>query len=253
MTGKMQKTSQSAVGMYLYGITHGDGPSEYGSIGIDGANVYRVTAGKLQAVVSETARPRIRPERRNLGAHSEVLKRIMQDGPLLPMAFGIVATDEEALRAALIKSQSELLEQLDAVTGKLEMGLRLFWDVPNIFEYFISRHPTLREARDAMTEHEDRHQLIAVGQLFERLLQEEREQHTEVVTQVLTSHGVEYLRNPVRAERDVFNLACLSQQADRERFEQIVAEAAASFGAEFTFDYNGPWAPHHFVSLHLSL
>lgn len=103
---------------------------EYGSIGIDGANVYRVTAGKLQAVVSETARPRIRPERRNLGAHSEVLKRIMQDGPLLPMAFGIVATDEEALRAALIKSQSELLEQLDAVTGKLEMGLRLFWDVP---------------------------------------------------------------------------------------------------------------------------
>ena len=28
------------------------------------------------------------------------------------------------------------------------MGLRVSWDVPNIFEYFVNTHPDLRAARD---------------------------------------------------------------------------------------------------------
>jgi hypothetical protein len=35
------------------------------------------------------------------------------------------------------------------------------------------------------------------------------------------------------------------------RFEEGVFEAAKLFDNNYTFDYNGPWAPHNFVELDL--
>lgn len=252
----MANSTQQTAGEYLYAIARTRGQADFSEAGIDGAPVRWLSTGQVAALVSRTTRSRLRPERRNLSTHNAVLKWAMQDSSVLPVAFGVVATDEAALLRALRDNQAELSAQLDRIEGKIEMGLRVVWDVPNLFEYFVKLRPELRAARDALVGEKQsagRDDMIELGRMFAELLTEERDRHYERVAEVLTRHGVEIKRNPTRNERDVLTLACLIPRTAQAEFEQAVTEAAAGFDSSFTFDFNGPWAPHNFVELNLRL
>ena len=252
----MADTNHPGAGEYLYAIAASRGKDDYGEPGLDGAPVRWLSTGQVAALVSRTNRSRLRPERRNLAIHNAVLKWAMQDSTVLPVAFGVVATDEEALLRALTENHAALAAQLARVRDKVEMGLRVVWEVQNLFEYFVRLRPELRAARDAMLgsgQSARRDEMIELGRLFAELLGEERDRHYERVAQVLARHGFEIKRNPTRNERDVLTLSCLVPRAAQAEFEQAVTEAAAAFDNSFTFDFNGPWAPHNFVELNLSL
>jgi len=242
--------------LYLYAVAPDLNGVNFGPIGLDGGTVYAITNGRVSAVVSDVPE-KIRPERRQLAAHQEVLKRLMLDATaVLPVAFGVVADNPAAIRRILSGNQKPFLEQLRRVAGRVEMGLRVTWDVPNIFEYFVQTHPELRIARDRFFGgHREPAQddKIELGRLFDRLLVEDREAHTERVVEMLTPSCVEISRNTPRTEREVVNLACLIGRAGREQFEAAVFEAAKLFDNHYAFDYNGPWAPHNFVDLTLDL
>jgi hypothetical protein len=148
------------------------------------------------------------------------------------------------------------LEQLERVAGKVEMGLRVKWDVPNIFEYFIDIHPELRAARDHLLgnqrppRQEDR---IELGQLFDHLLNEDREAHGEKLEEVIGPCCAELKRSPLRNVNEVANLNCLVGRSEQTPLEEAVLQAARLFDNNFAFDLNGPWAPHNFVEMDLKL
>ncbi len=242
------------MGKYLYAIVAGSGDRTYGPIGINGGVVHTLSHGSVAAVVSDITEKRIRPERKNLAAHNAVVKRLMEDTTILPVAFGTLADSPLAVRNILKKHSAAFVEQLDRVRGKVEMGLRVTWDVPNIFEYFVNRHRELAELRDSVLgkqrgpSQEDK---IELGRRFDRLLTQERERHTEAVVEVLAPHCVDIEQNQPREEREVMHLACLVDRDAQKGFEDGVFEAAKLFDNNFAFDFNGPWAPHHFVDVAL--
>jgi len=242
--------------LYLYAVAPASDGWNFGPIGVDGGTVYSIANGRVSAVVSEVPQ-KLRPERRQLAAHQEVLKRLMLEASaVLPVSFGVVADDPEAVRRILSRNQKPFLEQLRRVAGREEMGLRVTWDVPNIFEYFVHTHPELRVARDRFFGgHREPTQddKIELGRLFDRLLMEDREAHTERVVEILTQSCVEIKRNKPRTEHEVVNLACLVARDAREQFEAAIFEGAKLFDNSHAFDYNGPWAPHNFVDMSLDL
>jgi len=243
-------------GRYLYAIVPGGANPTLGDFGIDNSLVYAISDGRLAAVVSNVPNDRIRPERRHLAAHQEVLKRLMAETAVLPVSFGIVADGPQAVRRILTNSRVALLEELDRVAGKVEMGLRITWDVPNIFEYFVNTHPELRAARDRVLGPQRRptqDEKIELGRMFDRILNEDREAHMERVEEVLAPRCVEIKRNPPRNEEEVANLACLVARAALAQFEEGVFEAAKWFDNNFAFDFNGPWPPYNFVQIRLDL
>lgn len=239
-------------GRYLYAITDAAADGVGGTIGVNGAPAYVIPEGPVAAVVSNIAEKRIRPERSKLSAHHGVIKRLMADTTVLPVAFGTIADSLQAVRDILVENRAAFLEQLTRVRGKVEMGLRVTWDVPNIFEYVVHRHPELAALRDAVLgkqrdpSQEDK---IEMGRLFDRLLNQDRELHTEAVLGVLSPHCVEITQNTPREEREVMHLACLVERDAQKRFENGVFEAAKLFDNHFAFDFNGPWAPHHFINV----
>jgi hypothetical protein len=243
-------------GKYLYAIAALVEDRAYDVAGIDGGAVHGVSNGRVAAVVSDCARQKLRPERAHLAAHQEVLKRLMFDTTVLPMAFGIIADDVKAVRRMLSLNQQAFLEQLERVAGRVEMGLRVKWDVPNIFEYFIDIHPELRAARDRLlgnhraSRQEDK---IELGQLFDRILSEDREAHFEKLEETLAPFCVEIKRSPPRNINDVANLNCLIGRHGQEQLEDAVFQAATLFDNNYAFDLNGPWAPHNFVEMDLEL
>lgn len=236
---------------YLYAITDDTEDRSYGKIGIDGATVYTMTQGSLAAVVSDTVSKKIRPERRKLTAHHDVVTKLMAERTVLPAAFGTIASSAQSVGDILKKNQHLFIQQLKRVNGKVEMGLKVMWDVPNIFEYFVNQCPELAAVRDNMLARQHgpaRDQKIELGRLFERLLIQEREAHTKAVMRMLSRHCAEIKQNKPRIEREVMRLACLVDRSDRKEFEEGIIAAAKLFDNNYTFDFNGPWSPYNFVS-----
>ena len=243
-------------GRYIYAIIIGSKAKSYGAIGIEGSIVHLISSGSVSAVVSDVLNRKTRPERRHLAAHQEVLNLLLKETTPLPMSFGTIANGEETIRNILSRNQESFLEQLHRVANKVEMGLRVARDVPNIFDHFVHTYPELRAARDRFfTIHRQptQDEKIELGRLFESILNEDRETFTEKVEGVLTRYCFEIKRNKCRNEREVMNLACLVGRRERTRFEAGVFETARMFDNNFTFDYNGPWAPHNFVDIDLNL
>ena len=243
-------------GRYIYAIVPDQGTLQLGPIGLEGGEVYTLGDGKVAAVVSDLGGGRIRPQRRNMAAHQEVLKQLLRDTTLLPAAFGLVADDEVAIARILKDNRSGFLDQLARVANRVEMGLRMTWDVPNIFEYFIGVYPELQELRDDYFRdgaNLTQEQMITLGRSFEQLLEQDREDYTDQVEAVMRSCCSEIKRNKVRGEKEIMNLACLVERGNIAAFEHAVLEAARPYDNNFAFDFNGPWAPHNFVELDIRL
>ncbi len=239
---------------YLYAIVASGEPRLYPSLGVEGQDVYTITDGRVAAVVSSLAGSKIRPERANLRAHQAVLKLLIEDTTPLPMAFGTIADNPQAIHKILLQNRRAFDEQLARVAGKVEMGLRVTWDVPNIFEYFVNTHTELRLLRDRLMSARSeftQEEKIELGRKFDRLLHADREEHTARVERVLAPLCVEFKASPCRNEHEVINLACLVKRDVQEAFSSGVFAAAKFFDNNFSFDYSGPWAPHNFVELDL--
>lgn len=239
-------------GKYLYAITENDIERSFGPVGLDGGDVYTIANGKLAAIVSDTDLKRIRPDRRHLAAHQAILKRLLNETTPLPLSFGVVADGTDEIIKILKENRSAFLRQLSRVSGKVEMGLRVTWDVPNIFEYFVNKHPELRIARDQFlgTQREpSQEDKMELGRMFDRLLNEDRELYMEKVEKAVVKVCSKLHRNSTRNECEVMNLACLVEREGIDAFEASVFEAAKLFDNNYAFDYNGPWAPHNFVNM----
>jgi len=241
-------------GKFIYALVEGDGERIYKVRGIGNGAVYSLPEGKIAAVVGDVHSTRVRPERRNLMAHRAILAHLLELGTVLPMRFGIIAANSRAVHELLAANASRIEEQLLRVHNRVEMGLRVSWDVGNIYEYFVSSHPILREMRDRLVNEGDsasRDEKIELGRLFDRLVNDERQKHTERVTEVLQNYCEEVTSNSPKKEREVMNLACLVDREAQSEFEKGVFDASKLFNNDFLFDYNGPWAPHNFVDLDL--
>ena len=241
-------------GQYIYAIADATIPDSFGPIGVLGSELQSLRHGDIAAVVSEFSEKRLRPERRNLAAHNAAIKRLMEEQTVLPIAFGTIAESDDAVISILQKNQATIHEELERVRNKVEMGVRVVLDIPNVFEYFVNRHNELTMLRDRiLSMHHAASQLdkIELGRVFERILNTERERHASAVLKVLKPVCSEIIQNPQKDEREVMHLACLIRREDQAAFEEAIFEAAKLFNNDFAFDFNGPWAPHHFINLNL--
>ncbi|MBC8245274.1 MAG: GvpL/GvpF family gas vesicle protein [Verrucomicrobia bacterium] len=248
---------------YLYAITAAKNPPRLGDLqGVSpmpgkGGRVELLTAGSVAAVVSDVAGSRIRPERRNLAAHQKVLDAIKAGGqPFLPSAFGIMAPSQKSLVAMLEANADTLMGDLNRLADKVEMTLRLKWNVPNIFDYFVGRTPDLAELRDryfGQPGGPSREDKIELGSQFDQLLNQARERHVATLRRALGGVVEEFAEKPVADETMVCHLVCLITRDAEGAFEDKLVEAARLFDDHFAFDYNGPAAPHHFVQARLEM
>ena len=250
----MAQQKDGSGGTYLYAVIAGGTEKTYGPIGIDDSEVYCLSHGPVAAIVSDLTHAALRPQRRHLAAHERVLKRLLEAGSPLPMSFGAIADGPEDIRLMLASHADVLVEQLERVHGRVEMGLRVRWDIPNPIEYLVDRHDELRAARDQVFRsgrEPSPAERMELGRLVENLLREERATRAERVERDLHPYCAEIKEGKLRDERELVCLACLIERGSEDAFARGVVEAASHFDAHCCFDYNGPWPAHSFVDLNL--
>ena len=244
----------SGNGKYIYGFMRNGVKPTFTIPGIDGKPVFTISDNGVAAVVSDGPDGKLRPERKHLSAHHGVIKEIMKTLTILPVSFGVVADNEAGIKKILKLNHDSFISQLKRMEGKVEMGLKIDWDVENIFEFMVRKHRTLELFRDNIflkptgaTQEEK----LELGRMFETILNEDREKHIATVQDILKDYCCEIKVNKPKDEKTIMKLACLVEKTKLEQFEKGVFEAAKEFDDNYAFDFNGPWATHNFVDINL--
>ena len=138
-------------GRYVYCIIPwGGGKSavSFGDLGIeDSGEVYALPFGDIAAVVSNASFKEYVLTEDNVRTHNQVITLVMEEYPVLPMAFGMVFKNEGVLKGVLEKTRSDLKKALKEVEGKVELGIKVI--LPRGAEFdedaFASEIKVLRE------------------------------------------------------------------------------------------------------------
>lgn len=251
-------TAQS--GTYLYAVASGIRTPEtlQNLTGVMGGKVYTVEDADLTAVVSDVpTREEMRPERRNMAAHQQVVGKATEaSSVVLPVAFGTIAESADGVRDLLARHHEDLESRLRRVDGKRQITLQLNYSRAdnNIYEYLVGQDEELRQARDQLRDAGDaatREQKIDVGQRFEAALNALREQYAQDLESAVQGGCAEFKRLPPRTEKEIARLVCLLDQKQLEGWETVVKEAGAKLPDDFVITQAGPYAPYDFVDLHL--
>jgi hypothetical protein len=224
--------------------------------GVAGASVETIVEGSVAAVVSPMSVPRLRPQRANLAAHHRILHDLAEEQPVLPVVFGTISGSEAALRDILRRNHEALVQSLERLRGRVEMGLKIYWDLPNVFEYFVATCQELEDMRNRLFRFGRTptvEEKIELGERFATLLQQARQRHTRRVKDALAGCCVEVRTIDAGEERMIMKLACLVERQRQSQWEQGVRQAASLFDDHYRFDYNGPWPPYNFADVELDV
>lgn len=250
------QTATAVNGKHLYAIV----PAAFHEIGgehlgVNGSPVYTIQRDNLAAVVSDIAVPRLRPERRHLAAHSEVLQNLLLKTTPLPIAFGVVAGTQEDVQVLLKRHRSVFESHLSRLENKVEMSVRISLDLPNVFDYFIRTNEDLRAVRKSLFaggREPSQNEKIELGRLCEAVLNNEREIMAQQIENSLEYLCSETRRADLRQEHELVNLICLVDKSKLQNFNAAIETVAESFSDDFAFKISGPFAPHNFVELRLN-
>ena len=172
-------STASQTGLYLYGITvAGRLPQPMGGVG--GASVETIVEGSLAAVVSPTGVDRIRPQRAIWRPTTASCTTWRMSGRYCLWSSAPSVEAKKRCDAILRQNQGALLGSLERLRGRVEMGLKVYWDLPNVFEYFVASCQELEAMRDRLfragrlpTVEEK----LELGERFAALLGQARQRH----------------------------------------------------------------------------
>jgi Gas vesicle synthesis protein GvpL/GvpF len=167
--------------LQVFGVVRQGHPPPQGGLA-ERLGVGMVESGKLAAAVGAVEDDAQLTEE-DAALHLDILILLLRDGPVLPLAFGTLSPDEDAVRAEVLDQVAgDLTRRLDAVDGYVEARLEVFFDEPAALREVMQADPELRglsaEAQGANAGLEGR---IALGEAVSRRLDEWRQMRAEAL------------------------------------------------------------------------
>jgi hypothetical protein len=216
--------------IYAYGICEATAamPPPQGR-GLGGAKLRTLQSGAIAAIYSRHRSLRARPEANQVLTHERVLEQIMARGPVVPLRFGTQLQREEQLAVVLARRGTELLQTIDRVRGRVELGIRV---IPE----------WIKETNRDGAAVGGREMLIARVGEHRRALRVARELHAPLAAIAAASTMQEYPRPPA------ILVASYLVDADRVAAFRRQAKQLAASQNKMRVLITGPWPPYSFAA-----
>ncbi len=248
-----------SAGTYIYCIGRADAfgeddsPLQARAIGAVGDPVRTVEFMSLAAVVSDSPAARYDISRANTMAHQVVIEEAMGRSDILPVRFSTVAKSDEAVRDRLLKRRfGELHSLLHFVQGRVELGLKVFWNRERLFADVTAESAQIRALRDAIinrSAEEAHYERIRLGQLTEAAINSKRDREAETILESLRPLATETKVNKVLTDMMVLNAAFLVDRSREQEFDAKVSALDSAEDGRLMLKYVGPLPPYNFVNL----
>jgi hypothetical protein len=247
------RQSRDSEGRFIYAAILLNGNPDFVGIdllGLDGCKVYMIPYRDVAAVVSDYPVGEIKLIRKNLSPYHDVTRRLAETCTTIPARFGQIAEDGEKLLRVLRRNYPRIRQELERLDQKVEMGVKIFWEVDNLFEYFVKTDAELRSLRDRIFSRQSPPttlQLIELGGIVSDRMNARKEAVSRKVVSALRRAAVEEKLDEPGEEKMVMSGWFLVSKERRQDFEQMVNEAASLLGEAYAVKVNGPWVPFNFV------
>ena len=243
----------SPQGKYIYGIAEEPQHRKFSFPGIGSVDVYTINYEQIAAVVSDTEFPEIDPTRKNVQAHTIAQEALLKEYNLLPMGFGMIATDEDEVRSLLEDNYDGLLGELNRLAGKIEVELKVFWEQEAVINELQGENAALTRLKakisSASSPLEVQNLLSAAGKLVESIVCDWKTRYAELVYDILQKLSFEAkVNNPVGI-KNLLNASFLIEKSRESEFKEQVYELDTKFQGKMNFKYVGPLPPYNFVNL----
>ncbi|HWG60494.1 MAG TPA: GvpL/GvpF family gas vesicle protein [Streptosporangiaceae bacterium] len=244
----------TAVAFYVYGVVPNDVEmtEDAHGVGDPPAEVQLVRHGTVAAIVSEVGLNRpLGPQ--DLMSHQELLDSVVAVAPVLPMRFGAVMTDPEAVANELLApNEGGFAAALAELEGRAQFVIKAIYIDRAVLPEIVSRNPeaaSLREQiRSVDDENATRDARIRLGELVTNEIATMRDADTREAVEALSPHAeATNLREP-SDERDAVHLAVLVDTARQGDLEAAVGKLAGDWAGRVTTRLLGPMAPYDFVA-----
>jgi hypothetical protein len=240
-------------GVYLYGIFPTPGPENLTVEGMDKQSVFGKVLEDFTFLYSEAKQTKYLTSRRNLLCHEKVLEDAMALGfyNLLPLRFGLVVKDWDAVEEQLIKPyKNQLISLFDHLDGKREVSIKIFWDSTRELQDLLEENQALRQQRDSLIGKSlSMDETIAIGQRIEAALENRKRGIIQEFRDSLNLLAFEVLESDTLMEKMIYNAAYLIPWDSEEKFSVIVEEIDGKFGDRLRIRYNNFTAPYTFAQL----
>jgi hypothetical protein len=237
------------VSTYVYGITastHPSLPEGMGGVGDPPRPVRILKEGELAAVVSD-APEGLRPKRKDLLAHQNVLSETGAAGCVLPMRFGSVAPDDQAVTGVLAERAEHYRERLRALDGRVEYNVKATHVEEAVLHHVMAESPEIRALAEANRKagggsYEDK---IRLGEMVAAAVKA-REGEDAAALQRVLEPACEAVSTGPDSTGWLANVSFLVDRGSAETFLAAVEQARKDL-PHLEVRVNGPLPPYSFV------
>lgn len=239
--------------IFLYAYTLSDAPHDLEDLtGVEGRNLFMVTFGKVSAIVSAYGQKCLTLSGDDIFAHQHAQRLLMSQASILPLQYGLTLTNLAQVEKVLSNNHDILLKELHRIYRKVEMEVTMRFDVPDLLDHLIERYPYLKDERGKIVNGRLLYFLgdrAKKGEKFTRTLAKEKEIYKSKLEELIGPWCAEIRESRLpKSEDDVVTFNCLVNRERLRVFEKSIYDAGDIFAPDFSFSYNGPWAPQNFCS-----
>jgi hypothetical protein len=241
-------------GKYIYGIVEEPQLRRFSFLGVVEADVYTINYQRMAAIVSDTEFSEIDPTRKNVHAHTVVQDELLKEYTMLPMGFGMVATEDE-VRRLLEKNYEGLTNELNRLADMIEVELKVFWDQEAIIKELQGENQELSRLKvkinAASSPIEAQNLLAMAGKLVENIVLDWKTRYAEMVYTVLKQLSYQAKMNNPVGLKNLLDASFLIEKSRESEFKEQVYKMDTKFQGKVNFKYVGPMPPYNFVDLRL--
>ncbi|MBB4686238.1 GvpL/GvpF family gas vesicle protein [Amycolatopsis jiangsuensis] len=236
---------------YLYGITFADHPGEVDGlrgVGPSPTPARMLPAGEALSAVVGDVQGELRAKRRDLLAHQQVLQVLCDGGPTLPMRFGVLAADDEAVAQAVAEKADVYAAILRRVRGHVEMNVKVAHREEAVLGQLLAGDDTLRQLAENIRTHPGgpQDEQIRFGELVAGRLAERERTDADAILEHLLPLASEHSPGPA-VDGCFFNVSFLVSKDRVAEFGEATQWLAGTVEAVAEVRTQGPLPPYSFT------
>ncbi|MFC9948411.1 GvpL/GvpF family gas vesicle protein [Streptomyces pratensis] len=234
-------------GVYVYAIIPAGEALPADAVGVGGppAVLRLIRDGRVAAVVSD-APPQLRARRRDLMAHQDLLLRLTEGGPVLPMRFGAVAPDETTVRAQLAGSQAEHLAMLRHLDQSVEINVKAL-PAQDALAAVVAEEKDVRRLREAVRRRPDYQANVRLGEAVATAMSRRASEAGKKLLHELTPMARAVAAGP-EVPGCALNVSFLVERSEVDAFQETVRRFADAHMESVELRVAGPLPCYSFVS-----
>lgn len=250
-------------GKYLYGIIEADRQENFGPLGIGERRdeVTTIRFKDLAAVVSDfpiVEFDRFQEEKLKglVAAHQRVNEAVLKTHSIVPMKFGNLADDGEAVKRILERTYIQLKAALSRIKDKVELVVQAFWNKQDLIQEIANTDEKLISLKKHLFANPSGNDLMAkleLGKALHEAVTAREKDYWKDLCQSLGNGGGDFVAGKLLGEEMIFNGSFLVERKRESDFDQKVQQLATRYNGKLNFKYIGPLPPYSFANLKLSL